>query len=152
MSSTFRMLAAISMGLALAGCHHVRTMKIERGPIASRQVVSPGESTCLGLPCDQTVYVDNCGFEDSSGKAIQLVLNRGQRICFKNVSTCEITIKYSTALFARSEPYVTISPEECTNLTVTSDATDADCTVELVCECGSMGAGHSNPDVIIGDD
>ena len=153
MRRTFWLLVAISTVVALAGCHHLSTMEIGRGPIDVHKKLPYPMFMCMGLTCDQMVYVDNCGFETADGTAITtLELHRGQRICFENVSDCDITIKYSTDLFAETHPYVTIYPEDCTNMTVTSTATDADCTVELVCACGAMSDGHSNPDVVIGDD
>lgn len=143
--------ATVLIALCLTSCH-VRTTAIKRGPIEVREQVLNPAMMCSSLWCNQKVYLEDCNLADADGNTLsEIVVKNGERVCFYNRSSCDITIKYSTDLFARSESYVTIAQDECTTLTVASDATDS-YRIELICDCGSKGEGHTNPTVRIGGD
>src|SRR5688572_30178537 len=149
MKCAYLIIAAVTV-MALSGCRTVNVSSIHRGPIEVHPDLPYAKFVCTGLLCDQLVYVDDCDLEDASGTAItELVVDNGDRICFRNISDCKITLKYSTDLFARSDASFSLAKDECTNVTITSSAT-ASYRIELICECGgARGDGSSNPTVRI---
>lgn len=151
MRSSYR-LVLIMIVMALAGCRAEET-QMKRGPIEVRPVLPYPMLMCSGLGCDVMLYVDNCELKDASGNTLSdITVHHGDRVCFKNTADCNITVRYSTDLFARSSPYFSLGPDECVNVTVSQGATES-YRLELICDCGgASGAGSSNPTVRVGED
>jgi hypothetical protein len=141
--------------IGLGGCYS-RTTPIRRGPIEERGFLNHKYVTrfpllCNGLWCMQTVYIGNCELQDADGSALtEIVVKHGDRLCVVNRSSCYIVLTFATDLFGRSQPYVSLAPGECTNLSVNQGATGS-YGLELICDCGdATGEGHTNPTVRIG--
>lgn len=142
---------AMGLAIGLAGCStYPGRQSIARGPIEVRDTRTYPDYI-RWLPCSQIIYLDQCGLEDEDGNALSEILaDPGDRICFTNRSNCDIVIRFDTDLFGRSQPFVSLGPDESVNLSVNLE-TGGDYELEIICQCGAQeGDDSSNPTVRVG--